>query len=168
MTEVELCRAIRERLKVSLKDIYHPTDPGRDREQEFKAPEIINGFLPPKRDQLHEPEFPFVIVRPSEWETEVDSGNIQDTLKVKLLVGSYGKDYEDHEYALVIMRRMLTDLRMKPMLKNAAGEDTWKMRPQIKGKLPDEQATTVFFIELVTEWELPTPQDHLEDDGYAI
>lgn len=162
MTEVQLCKALRERFREVLKDIYHPTDPSRDRAQEFKAPDIENGWLPPKRSS-EEHDFPYVIVRPSEGDTEVEQGHVQDVMTVKLIIGSYGEEPDDHEYTLVILRRVMNDLRQKPLVGGV-----FKCRPEIKWKLSDEQATTVFILEAMIKFEMPTPQDVLEDDGYAI
>ena len=162
MTEIQLCKAIREKLAVILKDIYHPTDDSRGRDQEFKAPEIVNGYLPPKRSD-NIPDFPCVIVRPSEGDTEMDDGSRpQDITKVKLLIGSYSRDDDGYEYALVIFRRITTALRKELLL-----DEKFRMRPKIKWQMPDEQARVVWYIEATTEWEVPTVQEVLEDDGYA-
>lgn len=163
MTEIELCKQYRARLSEVLKDIYHPTDPSRGREQQFKAPEIINGFMPPKRSD-NTPDFPMVIVRPSEGDTEVQDGaQLQDIVTIKLLIGSYGESDDDYEYCLVILRNIINDLRSRPTLNNM-----FKARPEIKWKLSDEQATTVFILEAMIRFEIPTPQQVLEDDGYAF
>lgn len=162
MTEVGLCKALRERFTEVLKDIYHPTDPSRGRTQEFKAPDIENGWLPPKRSS-DEHDFPYVIVRPSEGDTEIDQGFVQDVMTAKLIIGSYGEEPDDHEYTLVILRRIINDLRKNPLVGGI-----FKCRPEIKWKLSDEQATTVFILEAMIKFEIPTPQDNLEDDGYAI
>lgn len=168
MTENELLAAWRKRLKDEvLKDFYHPTDTSRGREQEFKAPYVVDGWLPPKRSG-NEQDVPYVIVRPSEGDTEEEDGRIQDLFTSKLLIGSYGEGQHDHQYAMNIFTRIREDLRRRPTLKNAAGVNAWKCRPKIKWKMPDEQAITVFFIEALVVWEMPTPQEVLEDDGYVI
>ncbi len=163
MTEIQLCAAIREQLAEALKDIQHPTDDSRGREQLWKAPEIFNGYLPPKRSD-ETPDFPCVIVRPSEGRTETGQGNIpQDLVSVKFLIGSYGKDESDYEYCLVILRRIINHFRAFPTLKNL-----FRMQPEVKWKMPDEQAQSVWFVEAMTTWEIPTPLENHKEDGYVI
>lgn len=164
MTENLLLDALRERLSDALKDIYHPTDDSRGRDPEvYRAPIIVDGYLPPKRSKDRE-DFPFVIVRPSEWDSvEMEGGYVFDILTVKLLIGSYGAGSDDYKYAVNIFRRIINDLRSKPCL-----NDTWKMAKKIKAKMPDEQAEPIWFIEALISFELPTPQENEQDDGYAV
>tara|TARA_Y100001001_G_scaffold59284_1_gene56101 strand:- start:11998 stop:12495 length:498 start_codon:yes stop_codon:yes gene_type:complete len=161
MTEVELIDLLKSRLQVTLKDIYHPTDPSRGREQTFKAPQIVEGYLPPKRSGETEEDFPLVIVRPHKWRTEDSGGIVTDMLDVKILVGSYGSDSGDFKYTLNIWRRILNDLRQKPWL-----NDVYRMRRTIEAEMPDEQARDIYYLEAITTWELPTPQEVEKDDGY--
>jgi hypothetical protein len=161
VTEVELIESLRSRLEVTLKDIYHPTDPSRGREQTFKAPQIVEGYLPPKRSGDNEEDFPLVIVRPHKWRTEESGGIITDLLDVKILVGSYGSEPEDFKYTLIIWRRILNDLRNKPCL-----NDIFRMRRIIEAEMPDEQARDIYYLSAITTWELPTPQEVEKDDGY--
>ena len=161
MTEVELIEGLRKRLEVTLKDIYHPTDPSRGREQTFKAPQIVEGYLPPKRSGANEDDFPLVIVRPHKWRSEDAGGIITDLLDIKILVGSYGEEPDDFKYTLIIWRRILNDLRKKPWL-----NDAYKMRRTIQAEMPDEQARDIYYLSAVTTWELPTPQEVELDDGY--
>lgn len=161
MTEIQLCNEIRSTLKLILGDIYHPTDNSRGRETEYKAPEIVNGYLPPKNhDDI--PDFPCVIVRPHSGDTEMLEGNIPgDFCKVKMLIGSYGRENSDFEYCLVIKSRIVNHFRAKPALKKS-----FRMKPVVTWQMPDEQSTPIWYIELVTMWEMPTIQENLEDDGY--
>lgn len=161
MNDIQLCKQIREKLEAVLKDIYHPTDSSRGRESVNKKPEIINGYLPPKNsDDI--PDFPCVIVRPSEGDTEIIEGsNPIDLCTVKMLIGSYGRDNSDFEYCLVIKSRIVNYFRANPCLNK-----TFKIKPAIKWNMPDEQGSPIWYVQLVTIWEMPTVQENLEDDGY--
>lgn len=162
MNDIQLCNQIRKKLEVALKDIYHPTDSSRGREEEYKAPEIMNGYLPPKNsDEI--PDFPCVIVRPSEGDTEMLEGSIpSDFCTVKMLIGSYGRENSDFEYCLVIKSRIVNYFRANPSLNGG-----FKMKPVIKWKMPDEQGTPIWYVQLITMWEMPTVQEILEGDGYV-
>lgn len=161
MNEVDLIEGLKARFEIALKDIYHPTDPSRSRGKSFKEPQIVEGYLPPKRSGEKEEDFPLVIVRPHKWRTEESGGIVTDLLDVKILVGSYGIDPDDFKYTLVIWRRILNDLRKKPWLNDAC-----KMRRTIQAEMPDEQARDIYYLWAVTTWELPTPQEVERDDGY--
>lgn len=161
MVEVELIESLKARLAVTLNDLAHPTDPSRGREQVFKPPQIVEGYLPPKRAGGEEEDFPLVILRPHKWKTEETDGITTDLLDVKILVGSYGADPDDFKYTLVVWRRILNDLRQEPCL-----NDTYRMRKAIQAEMPDEQARDIYVLEALTTWELPTPQEVEKDDGF--
>lgn len=162
MTEIQLCKAIREALDAVLKDIYHPTDSSRGRELEYKPPEIINGYLPPKNaDDI--PDFPCVIVRPTGGDTDFKQGNNPTEIcSVKMLIGSYGRENTDFEYCLVIKSRIINHFRANPNLNGV-----FKMTPAVKWDMPDEQGSPIWYVQLMTEWEMPTIQEILEDDDYV-
>lgn len=161
MAEVELLEALKRRIEQAVKDIYHPTDHSRGREQSYKAPQVVEGYLPPKRAGETEEDFPLVIVRPSKWSTEEMQGSVQDLLGIKILVGSYGSDPGDFKYALNIWRRILNDLREEPCLNSK-----YRMRNSVPAEMPDEQARDIYYLEAMTTWELPTPQEVEKDDGF--
>ena len=101
MVENELTRAIRELVAKAVKNFALPTKPERGfAEGELRAPQIVNGYLPPKR-QGSKDDFPFVLVRADEGSTDQDSTEV----RVSIIVGTYSEEYDGHEYCMNVMSR---------------------------------------------------------------
>lgn len=159
MSTVLLCQAIREELALIVKDLYQSNDPARDREQEFRTPKIINGYVPPRGNDND--VIPYIIVRPSECNTVTESGINYDVIGVSLIVATYGREDGDYEQSVVVLDRVINYFRKKPCLKNK-----YRMQPKVKWLIPDEQPDPIWFAILDLQWEVPTVQEVLEDDGY--
>ena len=151
MIEIDLCRAIRTRSEEILKDLIIPADRGFP----DRSPSIINGFLPPKRSKA-ESDFPFVVVRPGEGNT---NANRLTRATVKMLVGCYSEDFDGHEYALLVLARLRTGLMECPTL-----ESRYRMELPFSWRLYDDQPYPNWELEITTEWSIATPLE-IPDDG---
>jgi len=61
-----------------------------------------------------------------------------------------------------VLDRIINYFRERPVLK-----DLYRMQPNVKWLIPDEQPDPIWFAMLDLRWEMPTAQENLEDDGYA-
>ena len=75
-----LTKALRELCEQAVKDFRLPTKDGKT----LRAPQIVNGFLPPKRSSELD-DFPFVLVRPEQSTTDRQ----YEEVRVNIIVGCY-------------------------------------------------------------------------------
>lgn len=152
MIEVELARAIRERSAEIVDLLRFPTDrPGED----WRAPTIVNGFLPPKRSKSNS-EFPFVLVRPSAGRTGDDRFT---RCTVKFIIGCYSEDFDGHEYGLIVLNELRKGFMESPTLENR-----FRMELPFDWQLYDDQPYPEWMLECTTQWTIPTPLE-IPDEG---
>lgn len=147
-----LCAALRERIREAVKDLrFDPDIKG----QEPRAPEVVNGYLPPKRSSTAA-EFPFVIVRP--WDGRIEeNGFIRQ--QVKLIVGTYSEAFDGHEDALIVFQRVMQAVQERPTLDNR-----YTLQYPLTWEVYDEQKYPFWHMVATTEWIVPTPVQ-LPDEG---
>lgn len=150
-TESELCAAIRIRLVEILKTLILEASV---EDEEHRPPKVYNGWLPFDADE--DTEVPYVIVRASKGKT-TDNGFTAVT--VTMMVMTYSKESDGHENSLQILHRIRQGLMSSPTLDNR-----YRMNPIFDWKLVDEQPWPNWYIELTTEWVIPTPQN-IENEG---
>jgi hypothetical protein len=152
MGEIDLARAIRERLLQVLAELRMPSDrpnlPPR-------APTVVNGFLPPKRSKS-DSDFPFVVVRPSSGTTGNDG---LTRVRVKLIIGCYSEDFDGHEYGLIVLERLRIGFMELPTLENR-----YRMEMPMEWELYDDQPYPEWMLEVRTEWSIATPLE-IPDSG---
>lgn len=141
-TLILLCEAIRERLREALQHMRLETDHA---DAPHRAPQIIDGYLPPKRAS-DEPENPFVIVRPSTGKIEQD----QNSPKITLIVGTYSEEYDGHTYALLVFERLLQSLQERPVLANR-----YRLEYPIDWRLYDDQPYPFWQMDATLEFTIP-------------
>lgn len=151
-TVIGLCEAIRERVAEATKNIRLETE---HLEHPRIAPQVINGFLPPKRTN-DSPENPFIIVRPKDGAFN-DLGNYY--VNVRLIVGTYSEEFDGHEYALLVFQRITQSLREKPTLNKR-----YTLEYPLTWDLFDEQQYPFWAIVGTTRWQVPAPVQ-LFDEG---
>lgn len=151
-TILYLCAAVRERLKEVLKHNFLETD---HVDAPRRPPQIVNGFLPPKRTD-GEPEFPFIIVRPASGVVPNDG---YGRAKLRLIVGTFSEEYDGHEYAMQVFERSLRGLMERPTL-----ERRYTLEYPLAWELFDEQPYPFWQLVATTEWGVPTPV-LLPDEG---
>ena len=151
MTEIMLVRALREFIAKTVKDIAYQT-PSGDR---VKAPDVINGFMPPKRDAKD--DFPFVLVLPVK-------GSLEDAFtetEVRIEIGAWSEEYDGYEYAMEIMSRIRTALALMPA-RTLAGR--FVLQDPIGWDLSDEQPYPGWMMTMTTTWQTVSPEAVVEDE----
>lgn len=142
-----LTKALQELCREAVKNFQLPT-----KGKELRAPQIINGFLPPKRSGDKE-DFPFVIVRPEECVS--DRGSEQ--IKVTIIVGCYSEEYDGFEYGLNVATRIKEKLLTLPA-------ETLNQKYQfvfpLKWRMTSEQPYPEWQIEIETDWVTNTPMNY--------
>ena len=96
---LDLCDALREHLKTSLKNIKLPTR-GADLETDGLARnlKIIDGYLPTKEEDSEDP-YPFVLVRANSAQLSPQRSQTE----VSIVVGTYGKDSVGYRDAVNVL-----------------------------------------------------------------
>lgn len=149
MVEILLAKALREKLGEILANFRMPTD---NTNFPDRAPKIINGYLPPKRS-TDDPDFPFVIVRPTVGRTP---GESQSLVSIKIIIGCFSEEFDGHEYALNVMTRIRTGLLEMPYY---TLDNRYRLEFPLAWELFDDQPYPQWQLEMTTEWTVATPQD---------
>lgn len=150
--ELELAWAIRNRLEEAVKNFVFETD---IKGHPHKAPQIINGYLPPKR-QKDGPEVPFIIVRPSSGVTQNDG---YSRVSVKLIIVTYSEEFDGYEYGLQVLQRVKQSFMQQPTL-----DKRYRFETPFKWEMIDDQPYPNWQIVVSTEWTVATPQ-LIPDEG---
>ncbi len=159
MVENELTRALRGLCAEAVKNFALPTKSERGQEkEELRAPQIINGYLPPKRSGQKD-DFPFVLVRADEGTTDQDSTEVQ----VSIIVGTYSEEYDGHEYCLNVMSRIRTALCSLPGMVLA---DRYRLKHPIKWSTYAEQPYPYWQLDMQTTWDIRTPQPINQEEDF--
>jgi len=141
-TTQALLDALRERLAACLQEMKLPTDVDGEPK---RAPNIIDGFLPPKRGKGKGPErgeFPFVIVRPGAGEDTAHNA-ASDTVRLVIGVSRRCADdaLSDDAYRdwMAIKERIRTDLLMQPVVGGR-----FRVEYPLRWDVPDDQPAPQF------------------------
>lgn len=145
MVENNLTRALRIHLAKALENFRLPVQNG-----EMRQPQIVNGFLPPKRSKDGD-DFPFVIIRPSSGSTEREN---TDTL-VDIIIGCYSEDMDGYELCLNVLSRIRNALTMMP---NQTIDGRFRLGFPISWKLDETQPYPLWQIDMQTRWQSLTPE----------
>lgn len=154
MIEIELAKALRKKLEEILVNFRMPTD---NPEFPDRPPKVINGYLPPKRSST-DPDFPFVIVRPS---TGRSTNESTSRVVVKLIIGCFSEEFDGHEYALNVMTRIRTGLLE---MTHYTLEKRYRLEFPITWELFDDQPYPQWQLDMTTEWTVATPQEMGDED----
>lgn len=138
MVENILAHELGAFLKRSLSGVVSQT-PGKT----WKAPEIINGFLPPKRDAKD--DFPFVVIIPVKGSTDGDKTETD----VRMEVGAWSEEYSGYEYAMNIMSRIRNALMDLP---DGTLAGKFRITLPITWEMDDEQPYPGWLITMTTTW----------------
>lgn len=125
-------------------------------ENVLKAPTVFDGYLPPKKnarrgeEDNEQEDYPFVIVR---YLSEDDELFNQNTIKFRLLIGTYSKD-EQHGWreTLGVMNRI------KLSLKEAQTVGCANLTGKIESALFEEQMRPMWHGVMEVEFETPQIQ----------
>lgn len=157
MVENHLAKALRDHLAKELDAFRLPAQSG-----EHRPPQIINGYLPPKRSGWND-DFPFVIVRPESGRVEMGETDIT----VSIIVGCYTEEMDGHEHCMNVASRIRNALTMLP---NQTLDRRFMLRFPLSWKLHAEQPYPLWQIDMETRWVTKTPEirSEREDEIYGI
>jgi hypothetical protein len=142
-----LTKALRELCEQAVKDFRLPTKDGKT----LRAPQIVNGFLPPKRSTDLD-DFPFVLVRPEQCTTERES----EEVRVNIIVGCYSQEYDGFEYGVNVVERIKEKICTLPAETLAK---RYQMRYPIKWTMVPEQPWPQWQIDMETIWIFNSPRN---------
>lgn len=142
-----LTKALREFCKQAVKDFRLPTKDGKT----LRAPQIVNGFLPPKRSTDND-DFPFVLVRPEQCATDRES----EEVRVNIIVGCYSEEYDGFEYGVNVVERIKKKICTLPAETLAK---RYQMRYPIKWTMVPEQPWPQWQIDMETIWIFNSPRN---------
>lgn len=142
-----LTKALRELCELAVKDFRLPTKDGKT----LRAPQIVNGFLPPKRSTDLD-DFPFVLVRPEQCTTDRES----EEVRVNIIVGCYSEEYDGFEYGVNVVERIKEKICTLPAETLAK---RYQMRYPIKWTMVPEQPWPQWQIDMETIWIFNSPRN---------
>lgn len=142
-----LTKALRELCEQAVKDFRLPTKDGKT----LRAPQIVNGFLPPKRSTDID-DFPFVLVRPEQCTTDRES----EEVRVNIIVGCYSEEYDGFEYGVNVVERIKEKICTLPAETLAK---RYQMRYPIKWTMVPEQPWPQWQIDMETIWIFNSPRN---------
>ena len=143
----ELTKAVRELCAEAVKNFRLPTEGG----EVLSAPQIVNGFLPPKRSGTKD-DFPFVIVRPTE--CGMNRGNQE--IKVSIVVGCYSEDFDGYEYCVNVAERIAEHIATLPA---ETLKRKYQMRFPLKWSVVEEQPYPQWQVDMETTWVYNSPMN---------
>lgn len=152
MVEVKLAEALREFIRNAVKDFRLPVESG---EYVFRAPTVINGYLPPKRSGQDD-DFPFVIVRVDGGDSEGE----QTSVKVSIIIGCFAEEYDGHEYCLNVYSRIRNALMS---MKNGILANKYVLQQPISWDIVPEQPYPQWQLDISTNWAFNAPQAEFDD-----
>lgn len=156
MIENNLAKALREFIKEAIKEFRLPVEnPEPIKDGDIRAPQVINGYLPPKRSGDKD-DFPFVIVRPERGTSE----RTATTITVSIIIGCYAESYDGHEYCLNVMARIRNALCSMP---NNILAKKYVLSLPITWDMAQDQPYPQWQLDMSTQWEFNTPQAIFEE-----
>lgn len=161
MSPVDLIDAICEFLTLTVKDLQLKTQSGDER-----PPQIVAGYLPPKnpkKPELQEDDFPFVIVRLISLEDVSEKGGGTDRnyaqAVVKLVIGAYSHDAQDGWRDVAnIATRVWIDLFKKRVIAKK-----YRVEYPCRFEMPEEQPYPQWIGEMTTNWIIARPLEEIYD-----
>lgn len=142
-----LTKALRELCAQAVKDFRLPTKDGKT----LRAPQIVNGFLPPKRSTDLD-DFPFVLVRPEQCTTDRES----EEIRVSIIVGCYSEEYDGFEYGVNVVERIKEKICTLPA---ETLDQRYQMRYPVKWTMVPEQPWPQWQIDMETIWIFNSPRN---------
>ena len=142
-----LTKDLRKLCEQAVKDFRLPTKDGKT----LRAPQIVNGFLPPKRSTDLD-DFPFVLVRPEQCTGDRES----EEVRVNIIVGCYSEEYDGFEYGVNVVERIKEKICTLPSETLA---QRYQMRYPIKWTMVPEQPWPQWQIDMETIWIFNSPRN---------
>lgn len=145
MIETNLSRALCEFVEEVTKDFRLQTKTGL-----LKAPQIIEGYLPPKRSNDAD-DFPFVVVRLEDSKSDLG----QTDVTMSLIIGCYTQETVGHLYCLNVFERIRRALCEMPF---QTLDERYQLGFPIECKNIPDQPWPYWQLEMTTHWTFSTPQ----------
>lgn len=144
-THQALLDALRERLAQALEHLKLPTDVDGEAP---RAPDIHDGYLPPKRSRGQKRgDFPYVIVRPL---GGVDSAHNEAKPRVRLVIGTCSQQPDGYRDWLAVLERLRGDLLRNP---NIGGR--FRLEHPFTWDLPEDQLEPQFIGVVELNFAMP-------------
>lgn len=155
-----LTDAIIDRLVEVVKNLSLYIPPEEDTPEDepllYMAPTLFDGYLPPKFYKGNTaPDFPHIIVRPSNGSDDDESA----TEQVKFLIGAFSEEPDGYRWLMNTLERIRLDLQSRPLLAKK-----YRMARPLQWQLFDDQPYPYWVMEVRTTWEIQLPQDITEVD----
>lgn len=152
MVENELTRALMTCIESAVQDYRLPVKSG-----ELKAPKVLNGYLPPKRTNRDEDDFPFIIVRTESGVCDQDSTRTE----VSIIIGCYSQEIIGHEYCINVMTRIKNAFMSLP---NCTLAKRYILDFPIKWAMAPDQPYPQWQLDMQTTWIYKAP---IAECGYS-
>ena len=146
MIENNLTKALIEKIKEVVKDFRMPVKDG-----ERRCPTVLNGYLPPKRYDGTDEDYPFIVVRPDNG----TSNRENTTMTVSIVVGCFTEDLNGFEDCIEVMTRIRAALASMP---NGILDNRYILQYPITWDLLREQPYPQWQLNMETRWEYRTPE----------
>lgn len=145
MIEQELTRCLGEFLGQALEDFGLENKSGT-----LRAPQIINGYLPPKRSSADD-DFPFVVIRPDSGTANQDSVSVELTI----IIGCYSEKTDGYMNCLNVMTRIRNALLS---LEGGILGGRYVLNGDVSWKNTDEQPWPQWNLFVTTNWLMRSPR----------
>lgn len=119
---------------------------------EPRAPEVIDGWLPPRDAEAD--RFPFLILRPRAGTDSPQAADENSTVTIDVVIGTYSDTDDGWIDVLLIVDAIRADLGAEPAIDGTAFEQVGPLTWQI----PEEQPRPQWFGTVTTVWNIPRPQ----------
>lgn len=152
MNDVHLCKALEKFLEAGLSDFLLPLEHKPDEPTVFRAPKIIQGYLPPKKSkESKEDDFPFVLIRPDSGKTDADSCSAD----VSIVIGVWDGEFEGHLTALSLKEKVESLLLNLP---NRTLGERFILETPVSWENSPAQAWPFWQIVMSTRWTFRAPE----------
>lgn len=118
-----------------------------------RAPDVIDGWLPPKPG-AEATQFPFLAVRPRSGVDSEQSADQNATARIDVIVGTYSDTDDGWIDVLLLIDAIRAELGAAPTIVGTAYEQTGPLTWEI----PEEQPRPQWFGRVTTNWTLPRPR----------
>lgn len=145
MVETHLTDTLCEFVKDCLKNKQFETQSGI-----YRPPEVVPGYLPPKRSREQE-DFPFVIVRAESGTTTFG----QTEASVVFIIGCYSEEIDGYAYCLQVMEHLRFSLAT---IEDRILDRRYELQFPIVWSNVQEQPYPFWQIQMTTHWVLNAPQ----------
>lgn len=156
--ELGLCEVIEADIKKATASLLLEYEQkGSDGEFLRKSPQVVSGYLPPKR-ATEVPDFPYVIVRPMNGVTGEDGYSV---CSVKILIGCFSEEADGYKNCFLVLDEIKRSFMEQRTLANK-----YRFELPFDWTMFDDQPYPEWVLEVESRWSVYTPQE-IPDKGVA-